>query len=133
MSNFQDMIVSKGIRITAEPGTPVNPETGAVEWDAWTIHMQFEDRQLTVPFHKAPDQKSNKPSAAEVLVCLFFEASAYDNTEDFKHFCYVLGFDSDSEAEQIYKQCFETSLKLRDFLGEAYGEFEDALEKDNRG
>ncbi|MHB1420232.1 MAG: hypothetical protein ACYCX4_11725 [Bacillota bacterium] len=130
MSNLQKLIDSKGIQISVEPGATIEP---AAEWLAWRVHLTYEGRQLTVPFHKAAEPKGNQPTAAEVLVTLFFEASAYENTDDFKHFCFVLGFETDSQAEEIYKLCFETSLKLKDFLGDTYLELEDALEKDSRG
>ncbi len=100
-----------------------NNVTDLDEWqqssNPWTVTLRYQRRQMTVNFWTG--SALGEPSTADVLECLFSDASGYDNARDFEDWAAEYGYDSDSrKAERIYKAVEKQTRKLRNLLGDDY-------------
>jgi len=71
--------------------------------------------------HATPEGHAPNPGIADVLPCLFLDASCYENARDFHDFCLEFGYDDETQrdsARHAWEACRRVARDLRDELTE---------------
>jgi hypothetical protein len=73
--------------------------------------------------HATPEGHAPSPGIADVLPCLFLDASCYEDAHDLLDFCAEFGFQTDTQegrksARNSYEACRRVAHDLRDVLSD---------------
>lgn len=87
----------------------------------WRCTISYGKRRMTMIFTMGAGHCGREPELAEVLSCLFLDASGYDNANGFEDWCSEYGYDTDSrKAERTYRAVERQAKQLRSILGDDY-------------
>lgn len=82
----------------------------------WSTPYYCGMGHVTKPKHSFAEPKPKAPSVADVLHSLTLDASA--ESDNFRDWCENYGYSDDSiRALNIYRQCLDTGVALRKYLG----------------
>jgi hypothetical protein len=124
MSTLTERITEDQITATAtyrDNGAPSYVDDNMRGMDWWNVTLQFEGRQVTIPFGMGSGHHGAEPTAHDVLSAVLSDASSAENNPSFEDWAGEYGYDTDSRsAEGTYRQVMAQTEKLRAFLGGKY-------------
>jgi len=90
----------------------------------WMVTLTRGNQRVTTEYHQGPAHKA-PPRAADVLYSLLADAAAGE--QPFAAHCAEYGYDPDSRrAYSEWETCQKLAPRLRAFLGDLWGEAEEA-------
>lgn len=103
-------------------------DTSGDDWrqeaNPYTVTLKRKRRQIVTPFWTGTAWTTD-PTAADVLSSLLLDARCGEMS--FEDYCGEFGYDTDSRKDYAtWKQCQETALKVRKFLGDNFNEYANA-------
>ena len=103
-----------------------NPHMSDFYGNHYRVTLTYQKRRMST-IYSMGTAYTEPPTVAEVLECLFLDASHYDDCDGFEDWCSDYGYDTDSiKAERIYKAIARQAFALHRLLGDDY----DAIRKE---
>lgn len=100
------------------------------EHDAWICHLEYDGRQIKVPFGMGIGLDGKAPDLFLVLDACFRDA--YANDTSYSDWCWEYGYDDwDPENLKTYESCAEGGRQLRFLFGEDYEKIKEEIENRN--
>jgi hypothetical protein len=93
----------------------------------WICHLEYDGRQIKVPFGMGIGHGLTPPDLFLVLDTCFRDAYATDIS--FSEWCWEIGYeDWNPEHLKIYEDCVESGKQLHYLFGEDYEKIKEELE-----
>jgi hypothetical protein len=128
INKMNDQSILNSVKINCTWGTTNQKAMDRMkDMDAWTVKLQFEKRQMTIPFFMGYGHNGKEPNLKTVLHSLVTDYHA--GKESFNDFCGNFGYDEDSRnAERTWNACKAIALKMENLFGEKLEKIELAVE-----
>lgn len=100
------------------------------EMDAWYCHLEYDGRQIKVPFFMGIGHEGKPPNLFVVLDSCF--GDAYANDISYSEWCWEFGYEEwNPKHLKTYEACAEGGRQLRFLFGEDYEKIKEEIESRN--